>query len=692
VTQPPGKESDAKAPEVRVPAQHARIVPVRGNARRRTLLLLAVTGLTVLGIHFTLAARNPAAQPAPGGQSSLSGGATAPVTYYVSPTGSDSAAGTSPATAWRTLGRVDKQDFQPGQRLLLQGGATFTGNLAFKAGVAGDSAHPLTVGSYGTGRAVISNSDAPAVTILNTAGITLRNLVIKGPGAAASDSAGVDVYNTLAGDRKLAGITMSGLDVSGFRDGIAIGGGAGASGFTDVSISDSSVHANRDDGILTYGPADLTPSVVGYPIQSLTISGVAAYDNRGNPNDHKKSTGGGMSLGGVSGGTVENSVAYGNGGSCDSSSGPVGIWAYNSTGMIIKHNVSYANRTAGYTDGGGFDLDQNTFNSVLEYNLTYDNYGPGYMVYAGTPEQASSGNVVRFNVSMNDALSPTDMDSITYGLLMIDGYETNAEVYHNTVVQTKAGAQSPLLNLGSKLRNASVRDNVFVSELGPLIKTATAFTTAQVELQGNDYYTAAGQWQIQWGAGYYSSLSYWRVETGQETLKGSATGSSEDPGLAQGTPASWDPTHTQVPLPQPGAAAASAGIDLAAVFGIDPGGQDFYGQAVSVPTMQGAIMSGAGAAPPTPPPPPRAPPPPCREPSCRRRAPRALPPPRRPAPPAVDDPRACRPIGPIPRPSRRSRRGSPLGSAKRPRTSPRGTASCAIPTAAPPRPARRSGS
>jgi len=595
VTQPPRNEPDAKAHEVRVPAQHARIAPVRGNARRRTLVLLAVTGLTVVGIHFALTPRNPAAQTA-GAHPSASVGAASQVTYYVSPTGNDSAAGTSPATAWRTLKRANQQDYQPGQRLLLRGGATFTGSLEFKAGAAGDSAHPVIVGSYGAGQAVLSSSAVPAVTILNTAGITLQDLVIKGPGAATSDSAGVDVYNNLAGNRKLAGITISGLDVSGFIDGISIGGGAGTAGFTDVSISGSKVHANRDDGIVTYGPAvDLTPSD-GYPIQSLTISGVAAYDNRGNPSDHKKSTGGGISLGGVSGGTVENSIAYGNGGSCDSSSGPVGMWIYNSTGVTIKHNVSYSNRTAGYTDGGGFDLDQNTFNSVLEYNLTYDNYGPGYMVYAGTPVQASSGNVVRFNVSMNDAVSPPDMDSITYGLLMVDGYETNAEVYHNTVVQTKPGAQSPLLNLGSKLRGASVRDNIFVSELGPLIKTATAFGTSQVELQGNDYYSAAGQWQIQWGGGYYSSLGYWRAETGQETLKGSATGSATDPGLVQGAPASWDPTKRQVPVPQPGASAATTGLDLAAVFGIDPGGQDFYGQAVSDPSMQGAVMSAPSSA------------------------------------------------------------------------------------------------
>lgn len=593
MTQPPTEPGENDL-DVRVPAQHVRIAPVRGNARRRTLALLAATGLTVVGIHFALTKADPAPQTDAAHPSSPVG-AVPQVTYYLSPHGDDSAAGTSPATAWRTLSRADRQSFRPGERLLLAGGATFNGSLEFKAGVAGDSAHPVVVGSYGTGAAVISSAHAPAVTIFNTAGISLTNLVLTGPGAGTSTSAGVDVYNTLPNNQKLDGITISALDVSDFRDGISIGGGAGSAGFTDVAISDSKVHANRDNGIITYGPPDLTPSA-GYPIQSLKIDGVTAYDNLGDPSNHTISTGSGMSLGGVSGGTVANSLAYGNGGKCNSSSGPVGIWVHDSTGVTISHNVSYANRTAGYTDGGGFDLDQRTFDSVLEYNLTYDNYGPGYMVYAGTPVQASAGNVVRFNVSMNDALSPTDIDSITYGLLMIDGYETNVAAYHNTVVQRTSGAQSPLLNLGSKLKGASIRDNVFVSEFGSLIKTADAFNSSQVALQGNAYYSLADHWRIQWGGNTYDSLSSWRAATRQETLDGAAVGSAKNPGLAQGAPASWDPTHTQVPVPQPGAAAATSGLDLAARFGIDPGNEDFYGQAASVPTMQGAVMAPLGMA------------------------------------------------------------------------------------------------
>src|SRR6266487_4526021 len=53
---------------------------------------------------------------------SASGAGGSGVTYYISPAGSDSAAGTSPTTAWRTLGRANSASLRPGDRVLLQGG------------------------------------------------------------------------------------------------------------------------------------------------------------------------------------------------------------------------------------------------------------------------------------------------------------------------------------------------------------------------------------------------------------------------------------------------------------------------------------------------------------------------------------------------------------------------------------------
>ena len=55
------------------------------------------------------------------------------VTYYVSPAGDDRAAGTSPDAPLRTLAAASRLDLGPGDRVLLQGGATHAGPLRLDA-------------------------------------------------------------------------------------------------------------------------------------------------------------------------------------------------------------------------------------------------------------------------------------------------------------------------------------------------------------------------------------------------------------------------------------------------------------------------------------------------------------------------------------------------------------------------------
>jgi hypothetical protein len=79
-----------------------------------------------------------------------------PPTYYISPSGSDAATGTSPSAAWQTLGKATSVAMPPGTRLLLQGSQVFRGNLILGQHDAGDAARPVLVSSYGNGRATIA--------------------------------------------------------------------------------------------------------------------------------------------------------------------------------------------------------------------------------------------------------------------------------------------------------------------------------------------------------------------------------------------------------------------------------------------------------------------------------------------------------------------------------------------------------
>src|SRR5690349_9053078 len=46
-------------------------------------------------------------------------------TYYISPSGSDAAAGTSAASAWKTPAKINSVDLDAGDSVLFQGGQTF---------------------------------------------------------------------------------------------------------------------------------------------------------------------------------------------------------------------------------------------------------------------------------------------------------------------------------------------------------------------------------------------------------------------------------------------------------------------------------------------------------------------------------------------------------------------------------------
>lgn len=70
-------------------------------------------------------------------------------TYYVSTSGSDLANGTSRATAWKTLNKVNSSVFVAGDNILFQRGGTWEGTL--NVTYSGNSTNRITYGAYGTG-------------------------------------------------------------------------------------------------------------------------------------------------------------------------------------------------------------------------------------------------------------------------------------------------------------------------------------------------------------------------------------------------------------------------------------------------------------------------------------------------------------------------------------------------------------
>ena len=175
--------------------------------------------------------------------------------FYVSPQGDDSDDGRNPQTAWRTLGVPTRCGSSRVTDCGCRGAPRFHGTLSIGQGDAGNPRKPVVIESYGKGRAVILASGTRGIEVHNTSGMTIRDLVVIGDSAAYRSREGIAFVSDLPGNRKLPYVRISRVEVTGFSNGIRLHGGGEASGFRDVLISDCTLHANKEAGLMTDGPA-----------------------------------------------------------------------------------------------------------------------------------------------------------------------------------------------------------------------------------------------------------------------------------------------------------------------------------------------------------------------------------------------------------------------------------------------------
>lgn len=489
------------------------------------------------------------------------------VTYYVSPTGNNAASGTTPQTAWQTLARASKAVLQPGDRLLLQGGQRFSGPLTIGRADGGSATRPVLISTYGSGRATIVSS-SNGILVYDATGVKISGFVIIGFRAMRSADAGLQLYSNLAGYQS-GHIAISRVSVSGFGAGISIGALKDGGGFRDVSITRAVLHGNLDAGLESYGPA-FNPAAPAYANEGIHISHVQVFGNLGDPQDITANSGNGIVLGSVRRATVTWSSAHGNGGRGGARhEGPEGIWAYNSTGVVIAHDVAYGNHSRSAADGGGFGLDLNTSDSVLEYDLSYRNHGSGFLIFS-TPLHPQSGNVIRFNISYGDARG-----SGPNGGIAVRGTAGSA-FYQNTVVMSRL-SKGPALRIAGQPQGAKVLNNIFTASPGGVVVLAVhTDTSSDIRLAGNDYAAPFGHWNLLWAQAAYDSLGTWRAATGEELVGGKRTGRTLLPrfvgpvfGSARGGAGFALAARSLL---------RHAGLDIQRLFGLRPGRVDFGGR------------------------------------------------------------------------------------------------------------------
>jgi hypothetical protein len=434
-------------------------------------------------------------------------------TYYVSPAGGDSNTGTSPAAAWRTIARVNRESFRPGDRILFQGGATFAGNLAFDLGSEGSAAAPITVGSYDRGQATIEAGKGTGIAVTDASYFTIANLNVVGSGYASNGGDGIRFTSDLP-DVTVKGATVRNDDVSGFGHvGIQFVGTNGSDDFRGISVSYSATHDNGDGGLEVDAQGNASDVYVGH-VQANHNAGSAAIGS-----------GYGILIAGANDVVVERSVTGDNGWLAGNQGATGGIEAIADNRVLLQYNEAYANHQ-GQSDGDGIILDVTT-NSVMQFNYTHDNDGAGLFLYAET-DYTAMDNVIRYNISQNDARTQGD----TFGGIFVGADVSNADIYNNTVFMGPSPTSSPaairLLDLGGT--SVHIRDNLFVTTDGVPVVSSDG-TGMDVLFQGNDYWSSGSADQFVFGDTTYVGLDRlmgWRTSTGQETLNGAPVGYEVD--------------------------------------------------------------------------------------------------------------------------------------------------------------------
>jgi hypothetical protein len=351
--------------------------------------------------------------------------------YHVdSSTGDDASSGTSASLAWRSLERVNRETFHPGDQILFKADSRYVGQLAPRG--SGTEDRPIRIGKYGSG--ALPRIDGQGV-VLDT--VLLRNvefwnvedLEITNLGTNRVPwRTGVGVVADNFG--KMRGIHLRRLfvhDVNGdlrkSHEGCGIyfetRGRRGGSHFDDLLIENCHVLRTDRNGICQRNGSG--PRSVGVVIRGNRLEDIG---------------GDGIKTWGSDAPLIEHNVLRGGRMRCEDHA--AGIWPFDCDDALIQFNEVSGVR--GTKDGQAFDADYRCRRSVFQYNYSHDNEG-GFILVCGPGHSYNEDTIIRYNISQNDGVN-------TARVFHFGGGSSNTLVYNNTIY-IGTNQDVPLLEFGS---------------------------------------------------------------------------------------------------------------------------------------------------------------------------------------------------------------------------------------------------
>ena len=488
-------------------------------------------------------------------------------TYYIAASGNDTTGAGTIGSPWATLTKAATVAVQGDTVNVNRGDTINDTNPTFAVGVTiqpyGTGANPTV--ALGTSHLVFN--DAPGITLTNVNFTNSSTTYTSGPSTEI-----VRINRTITGSR-LSGITVTGCSFSGGQNGFRIyTSTTDASGYNNISITGCTFYNCSLTGLYIHGAGT---SGTTYHYSAVTVSNNVAYNITGSS---VNGYGWGLNIAAadtsVGANAVSGNLVY----SCGASSVPsggsgVGIQMLGTNGCTVTgnvcHDISCGASSAG--DGSGIDIDVGNDNVLVEYNVTFNCGGAGMI---GFSNSGHAGNVFRFNLSVNDAL--TKNGSITFSL-STDG--EGAYTFYNNTCISLAGQPCVYNASATTLYNKKLYNNLFYCLSGPIVNVEDNGTGTAYD--HNCYIQPS--FSATYNSTNYTSLAAWKTATGNDASSlYSATSPFVGP-IGSGSIPAFVPGSFSLDTPYSltsGSTPQGAGANLQSLYSINAGSQDLNGNAI----------------------------------------------------------------------------------------------------------------
>lgn len=340
-------------------------------------------------------------------------------TYYINAsTGRNTNSGTGRNDPWRTLARVNKQIFKPGDRVLFRAGDMWYGQLNLRG--QGTAGMPIRVDSYGSGplpKINMGQATGAAVSIINEGYWDIRHLCMTSTATVTSPKGprvGLLVNSTchhilrhIVIEHCLIRHIIGGVshyDSGGIFVGLDgwISPNAPFSTYRDVKISHNTITDVDRCGIVVWTPANSSYFHSLANSRHLTGHLLPSRDVVVSHNQLSNIGGDAILVLGSAGAMVDYNNVHD---SClRTKSGQRGnqnsaaVWLHSCSRSIMQFNKVFDSRPQpGNGDAEAFDFDFGCRHCMLQYNFSQGNWG-GLLLIMGSAKD----NIVRYNISVND--------------------------------------------------------------------------------------------------------------------------------------------------------------------------------------------------------------------------------------------------------------------------------------------------